>query len=171
MIDVNPYTLQHKRFENIFAFGDCVGFDTTRTQVAAQAQVPIIKHNVQQYLHGKDLNAIYDGFSFMPLILGMSYSTSFRHLHNFEPHPKNHFIPHYGVFSKFYFGRMLASSKSAAVKFSDFKKNHGPPHFRYSARYDPLENNEYLQSKNIDLSEVRMFEPKVLFEDHHHDHH
>lgn len=31
VVDVNPYTLQHKRFENIFAFGDCVGINTTRT--------------------------------------------------------------------------------------------------------------------------------------------
>jgi hypothetical protein len=31
-IDVNKYTLQSKKFENIFAFGDVVGFDTTRTQ-------------------------------------------------------------------------------------------------------------------------------------------
>jgi sulfide:quinone oxidoreductase len=31
IVDVNPYTLQHKRFENIFAFGDCIGVNTTRT--------------------------------------------------------------------------------------------------------------------------------------------
>ena len=31
VVDVNPYTLQHKRFENIFAFGDCIGINTTRT--------------------------------------------------------------------------------------------------------------------------------------------
>ena len=31
MVDVNPYTLQHDRFENIFAFGDCIKGDTTRT--------------------------------------------------------------------------------------------------------------------------------------------
>jgi sulfide:quinone oxidoreductase len=31
VVDVNPYTLQHKRFENIFAFGDCIGVNTTRT--------------------------------------------------------------------------------------------------------------------------------------------
>lgn len=35
VVDVNPYTLQHKRFENIFAFGDCIGVNTTRTQSAA----------------------------------------------------------------------------------------------------------------------------------------
>ena len=36
MVDVNPYTLQHKQFENVFAFGDCIAGETTRTQVAAQ---------------------------------------------------------------------------------------------------------------------------------------
>lgn len=31
LVDVNPYTLQHRRFENIFAFGDCADINTTRT--------------------------------------------------------------------------------------------------------------------------------------------
>jgi sulfide:quinone oxidoreductase len=37
VVDVNPHTLQHKRFENIFAFGDCIGINTTRTMNAAIA--------------------------------------------------------------------------------------------------------------------------------------
>lgn len=37
LIDVNPYTLQHSRFENIFAFGDAIAGATTRTQHAAYA--------------------------------------------------------------------------------------------------------------------------------------
>lgn len=35
MVDVCPYTLQHKRYGNIFAFGDCIDGETTRTQLAA----------------------------------------------------------------------------------------------------------------------------------------
>lgn len=35
-IDVNPYTLQHERFENIFAFGDAIKGNITRNQTAAQ---------------------------------------------------------------------------------------------------------------------------------------
>jgi len=31
LVDVNPYTLQHHRFDNIFAYGDCIKGDTTRT--------------------------------------------------------------------------------------------------------------------------------------------
>lgn len=37
LVDVNPYTLQHSRYENIFAFGDCIKGETTRTQNAAHA--------------------------------------------------------------------------------------------------------------------------------------
>lgn len=37
MMDVNKYTLQHNKFENVFSFGDAVGFDTTRTHTAAIA--------------------------------------------------------------------------------------------------------------------------------------
>lgn len=33
LMDVNKYTLQHKKYENVFAFGDCIGGDgLTRTQ-------------------------------------------------------------------------------------------------------------------------------------------
>ena len=46
-------------------------------------------------------------------------------------------------------------------KFSSFKKTQGPPYYHFEKRYDPLENNEYLLKKNIPLSDVRMFEPKV----------
>jgi sulfide:quinone oxidoreductase len=64
VVDVNPYTLQHKRFDNIFAFGDCIGVNTTRTQSAAISQSPVVQHNLKQLMEGKELNAIYDGYSF-----------------------------------------------------------------------------------------------------------
>lgn len=110
LIDVNPYTLQHKRFENIFAFGDAIDINTTRTQNAAIAQNPIIKHNLKQFMEGKDLNAIYDGYSFQPLFLGHTQATSFQHYLDFEPHWKNHVVPHYGIFARTYFGRVLKST-------------------------------------------------------------
>jgi len=34
LIDVNRYTLQHERFENVFAYGDAIAGDLTRTQHA-----------------------------------------------------------------------------------------------------------------------------------------
>lgn len=154
LIDVNKYTLQHKNFDNIFAFGDAVGFETTRTMSAAQAQNPIVKNNVLQFLQGKEINGVYDGYSFMPFHLGNRYCTSFSHLHGFEPAPKNHMIPHYGIFSRIYFDWMLNKTKNIDNTYTSFAKNHGPPYNHWPASYDELEHNDYLKAKNIDPAEL-----------------
>ena len=169
VVDVNPYTLQHKRFENIFAFGDCIGVNTTRTQSAVIHQSPVIQHNIKQFMEGKELNAIYDGYTFMPFLMGHSYATNFQHLYDFEPHALNHMIPQYGLMARWYFGRMMKSQMAMGEKFTSFKKTHGPPYYNWNPRYVPLEHNDYLISRNIPVSEVRMFEPKVrvAHEDHH----
>lgn len=121
LIDVNPYTLQHKTYENVFAFGSAANLPTTRSQYATMAQSPIVKHNVIQYLEGKELNAIYDGYAFVGLFLGTRYMTSFQHFYNGEPHPKNHLAPHYGLFSRIYFNRYQASAVKLANQYSNFK--------------------------------------------------
>lgn len=77
LIDVNKYTLQHKKYDNIFAFGDAVGFETTRTHTAAMAQNPIVKNNLIRFLDGKECNGIYDGYTYMPFLLGHSYASNF----------------------------------------------------------------------------------------------
>ena len=76
-------------------------------------------------------------------------------------------VPHYGIFSRYYFGRMMKSNLAQGVKYSSFKKNVGPPHYQFNPRYVPLEHNEYLQNKGVGLDEVKMFEPKVRVEPHH----
>lgn len=107
----------------------------------------------------------------MPFWLGHSYASCFQHYHDFEPHARNHWVPHYGVFSRWYFGRIMKSEMQAGEKFSSFKKNPGPPNYQFNPRYMPLEHNDYLQRKNIPLSEVRMFTPKVQIADDHAHHH
>jgi len=156
-VDVNRYTLQHNKHENIFAFGDCIGGETTRTNHAAFGQAPIVKNNVLKYLHGQDCNAIHDGYSYFPLWLGHQYTTSFAHYHDFEPHNMNHAVPHYGIFSRIHYGRMLAQTSGEAKKFTAMDKNHGPPAFRYmySVEYDTLENNEILQARGLTPADVR----------------
>ena len=107
LVDVNPYTLQHRKYANIFAFGDCIAANTTRTETAAISECPVVKHNLKNFMNGKELNAIYDGYTFMPLYLGHSYASSFQHYYDYEPHSMNHIVPHYGIFARMYFGRML----------------------------------------------------------------
>jgi len=105
-VDVNRYTLQHNKHENVFAFGDCIAGETTRTQHAAMGQASIVKNNLLHYLQGKECNAIHDGYTYMPLWLGTAYTTSFAHYHDFEPHTTNHSTPHYGVFSRMHYHYM-----------------------------------------------------------------
>lgn len=154
LVDVNKYTLQHKRYENIFAFGDCIGGELTRTHNAAQAQNPVIKNNVLKYLHGQEVNAIYDGYTFFPLYLAMTQATSFSHLHNYEPATWNHFVPHHGIFSKQYFGRLHKNMEADAKNYSSYRKNQGPPYWHIANSYDALEHNEYLQRHSIPLESV-----------------
>lgn len=154
-VDVNRYTLQHNKHENVFAMGDCISGETTRTQTAAMRQAPIVKNNVLKFMQGKDCNAVYDGYTWWPLWLGHSYTTSFSHGHDFEPDTWNHWTPHYGVFSRIHFNRMLASTKGEAKKFSAMDKNHGPPAFRYAQEYDSLDHNELLQARGLSSADVR----------------
>jgi len=171
LVDVNPHTLQHKKYENVFAFGDCIAGETTRTQYAAANQTPIIKHNVKQFLYGKELNAIYDGYTYFPLMLGQQQATGFSHYWNYEPHPLNHIIPAYGIFSRLYFSNLMRDAASNSDKYSGFKANVGPPYWKFNPTPYPLELNEYLIKQNVSFDSVRQFEPKNRLEAHHDDHH
>jgi len=155
LVDVNPYTLQHKRYENVFGFGSCIDAPTTRSQYATMGQQPVIKRNVLQYLRGEELDGIYDGYSFIGLFLGLQNMTSFQHYYNFEPHWKNHMIPHYGIFSRIYFDRFAKSATGLAGKYSGFKKNFGAPHYHYNVRWESVENNAYLNQHNIPVEATK----------------
>lgn len=130
-----------------------------------------MKHNLKNFLHGKPLNAIYDGYSFQPLYLGHTYATSFQHYHDFEPHWKNHVIPHYGIFSRFYFGRILKSQVAQDEKYSSFKKSYGPPFYSFNPRVVPVEHDSFLARRGIPATSTKLHEPRTVIEDHHHDHH
>jgi len=49
----------------------------------------------------------------------------------------------------------MRGSASSADAYSGMKKNHGPPHSYFSAIYDPLDHNEYLNKKGIPAEEAR----------------
>lgn len=154
-IDVNPYTLQHERFENIFAFGDAIKGNTTRNQTAATHQCPVVKHNVKQFMEGRECNAVYNGYSYYPFYMSYSHATCMSHTWDFEPAPNNHWVSGYGLFGAGYFNYQMGNNLKAGIAYTSFKKNHGPPHQHFNASYDPLEHNEYLQEKGVDVEALR----------------
>ena len=66
-VDVDPASLRHKTFTNVFALGDATNTTNAKTAAAARKQAPVVAHNLlaaMGELHGE---AKYDGYGSCPL--------------------------------------------------------------------------------------------------------
>ena len=67
-VQVDPATLQHVNFDNIFALGDCSSLPTSKTAAAITAQAPILTENLFSVMNtGKVSQAAYDGYTSCPV--------------------------------------------------------------------------------------------------------
>lgn len=69
-VDVHPYTLQHKRYKNVFGLGDNSNLPTSKTGAAIRKQAPVVVKNLLNMVSGKPLDARYDGYSSCPIVTG-----------------------------------------------------------------------------------------------------
>ncbi len=69
-VEVDKYTLQHVRFPNVFALGDCSNLPTSKTGAAIRKQAPIVAANLQSAIQHLPLTAVYDGYTSCPLVTG-----------------------------------------------------------------------------------------------------
>ncbi len=69
-VDVNPYTLQHVRYANIFALGDCSNLPTSKTGAAIRKQAPVLVENLLAAMDGVAPPARYDGYTSCPVVTG-----------------------------------------------------------------------------------------------------
>ena len=69
-VDVDPYTLQHQKYPNIFGIGDVTNLPTSKTGAAIRKQAPVVVRNILSHLKGKPLTAKYDGYTSCPLVTG-----------------------------------------------------------------------------------------------------
>ncbi|KAI8319518.1 flavo-binding protein, variant [Martensiomyces pterosporus] len=70
-VDVNQGTLQHTKYSNVYAIGDCSSLPTSKTAAAAAAQSHVLKHNLLNQIEGKDTPAMeYNGYTSCPLVTG-----------------------------------------------------------------------------------------------------
>lgn len=65
--DLDPDTLQHRRYANIFGLGDAGNTSNAKTAAAARKQAPVVAHNLIAALRGAPLTARYDGYGSCPL--------------------------------------------------------------------------------------------------------
>lgn len=69
-VAVDKHTLQHPRWPNVFALGDCAGLPVSRTGAAVRKQMPVVAHNLLAVLQGRPLTRSYNGYSSCPIITG-----------------------------------------------------------------------------------------------------
>ena len=66
-LDVDPFTLRHKQFSNVWGLGDVMNTTNAKTMAAVRKQVPVVAQNLIDTLDGRDLHCGYDGYGSCPL--------------------------------------------------------------------------------------------------------
>ncbi len=66
-VEVDQYTLQHKRYANIFALGDVANTPNAKTGAAAIKQAPVLVNNLLSVMRGKIPGALYEAYGACPI--------------------------------------------------------------------------------------------------------
>jgi sulfide:quinone oxidoreductase len=66
-IDVDPGTLRHKRYSNIFGLGDATNTPNAKTAAAARKQAPVVAENLLFDKSLRSSQCVYDGYGSCPL--------------------------------------------------------------------------------------------------------
>jgi len=69
-LDIDMYTLQHKRYRNVFGLGDCTNTPNSKTAAAIKAQTPVLVSNLSMVIENQEGKAAYDGYASCPLVTG-----------------------------------------------------------------------------------------------------
>jgi sulfide:quinone oxidoreductase len=66
-LEVNPETLQHMHYPDIFGIGDVIGTSNAKTAAAVRKQAPVLAQNLINHRHKQPLAKAYQGYGSCPL--------------------------------------------------------------------------------------------------------
>ncbi|MFD0914805.1 TIGR01244 family sulfur transferase [Pseudahrensia aquimaris] len=66
-VEVDPDTLQHVRYDNVYALGDVCSAPNAKTAAAVRTQAPIVATNILNAIHHSPERALYSGYGSCPL--------------------------------------------------------------------------------------------------------
>ncbi|MFN0213734.1 MAG: FAD/NAD(P)-binding oxidoreductase [Saprospiraceae bacterium] len=69
-VDVDNFSLQHKKYPNIFSLGDAAGSPNSKTGAAVRKQAPVVVENLLAVMAGQTPAAKYNGYSSCPIVTG-----------------------------------------------------------------------------------------------------
>jgi len=67
-VEVDQYTMQHKRYPNVFALGDVGNTPNSKTGAAAMKQAPVVVANLQAVMRGAEPAESYNGYVACPIV-------------------------------------------------------------------------------------------------------
>ncbi|AUN95194.1 NAD(P)/FAD-dependent oxidoreductase [Pseudazoarcus pumilus] len=68
-LEVDPKTLRHRRFPNVFGLGDINGTAKGKTAATVKKSAPIVATNLIDVIAGREPSEIFDGYTSCPLLL------------------------------------------------------------------------------------------------------
>jgi len=66
-LECDQYTLQHRRYKNVFGIGDILGIPKGKTGGSARHHGPVLTENLINVIEGKEPTAKFDGYTVCPL--------------------------------------------------------------------------------------------------------
>lgn len=84
-VEVNKFTMQHVKFKNIFALGDCASSPNSKTAAAVAAQCQVVYKNLVNEMEGKEPCLNYDGYASCPLVTSYDKCILAEFDYNLEP--------------------------------------------------------------------------------------
>jgi len=66
-LDVDPATLQHKKYKNVWGAGDVMNTTNAKTLAAARKQAPVVAQNIANAFADNERRVAYDGYGSCPL--------------------------------------------------------------------------------------------------------
>jgi sulfide:quinone oxidoreductase len=86
-VEVDQYTLRHRRYPDVFALGDVAGVPKGKTAASVKWQVPVVEDHLIAAIQGKEGTERFNGYTSCPLItrVGRAMLIEFDYRNNLAP--------------------------------------------------------------------------------------
>ncbi len=84
-LEVDQYSLQHKRYANVFGLGDTVGTPIGKTAASVKAQLPVVAKNLTSLIRGEEPAARWNGYTSCPMILDVGHAMLWEFDYSLQP--------------------------------------------------------------------------------------
>ena len=146
LLDVDPFTLQHKKYNNIFGFGDVANLPTSKTFYAGFNQLHVVRHNLERHLNGLSASPVYDEHSSAFIHLGLSSSATVSHFYDGKPDSSLDT----GLMASLRY-KLADSGKKGIMDLLKFK-SWGPPYHKFKKTFNDSKSTSSSTPESLEIN-------------------